>query len=80
MDKLQREAWGARIAEDLRAIRAAKRDLIVNGKSVSIQGSHSYTKADLPELLRMEADLVNEIRAYNRQTGGGRRSEIPTYE
>ena len=79
MTSAEREAWRQRIAEDLRAIQAAKRDLIVNGKSVSIQGSHSYTKADLPDLLRMEADLVNEIRAFHR-SGSGRRSEVPTYE
>jgi hypothetical protein len=79
MTSAEREKWRQRIAEDLRAVQAAKRDLIVNGKTVSIQGSHSYTKADLPELLKMEADLVNEIRAFNR-SGSGRRSEIPTYD
>lgn len=79
MTDLQRAAWMQRIAAELKAVRAAKMDLLVNGKSVSIQGSHSYTKADLPQLQQMERDLVNEIRAF-RGVSCGRKTEVPRYE
>ncbi len=79
MTDLQRAEWMQRIAAELKAVRAAKMDLLVNGKSVSIQGSHSYTKADLPVLQQMERDLVNEIRAFYQQ-GAVRKTEIPKYE
>lgn len=79
MTDLQRAEWMQRIAAELKAVRAAKMDLLVNGKSVSIQGSHSYTKADLPVLQQMERDLVNEIRAFYQQ-GTARKTEIPRYE
>lgn len=79
MTDLQRAEWMQRIARDLQAVRAAKMDLVVNGKTVSIQGSHSYTKADLPVLQQLERDLVNEIHAYY-QRGAKRRTEVPTYD
>lgn len=70
----QIDQWKRQLTE----VREAKRDLINNGQSVSLQGSHSYTKVRLAELNQEESRLIRLIAAACGMSS--RKSEVPRYE
>lgn len=63
---------------EIQAVREARQDLLANGQTVSIQGSHSYTKVRLAELNAEEARLTRLLAAA--LGCATRKSEVPRYE
>ena len=71
-----RERKIKKIRDRLLLVEKAIEEVLENGVSYSLSGSHSVTSANLAELRQMENDLEMQLI---RLTGGGRSRIIPTF-
>lgn len=70
----QLDEWKAELA----VVNEQIKELLANGQSVSVQGSHSYTKVRLAEL-KVERTRLLRLIAYASGMSS-RKTEVPRYE
>ena len=65
------------LLQELEEVRAARRELITNGQSVSVSGAFSSTKVKLDELKKREREIMREVVILR---GGGNMLNIRRQE